>query len=99
MIKHTAWTLGVALLWSGSVMSETLRCGTSLVNVGDAVDVVRDKCGEPDSRVDHPPVLRSSSAKPFHAAKVSDWVYRSGGAKRHLRFIDDTLVSVKTTRD
>lgn len=99
MIKHTAWTLVVALLWSGSAMSGTLRCGTSLINVGDAVAVVRDKCGEPDSRVDRPPVLRSGSAKPFNAAKVSEWVYRSGGAKRHLRFIDDTLVSVKTTRD
>lgn len=99
MIKHTAWTLVIALLWSGSAMSETLRCGTSLINVGDPVDVVRDKCGEPDSRVDHLPVLRSSSAKPFNAAKVSDWVYGSGGAKRHLRFINDTLVSVKTTRD
>lgn len=100
MITRKLIFLGLAVLLFADTADATMRCGTALIGLGDTADVVRQKCGAPDSSVDQLPVLRSGSAKPFNAAKVSLWVYGPrNGAKQHLRFIDDKLVKIETKRD
>jgi hypothetical protein len=100
MINRKLIFLGLAVLLFAAAADATMRCGTALISVGDTADVVRQKCGAPDSSIDQLPVMRSGSAKPFNSAKVSLWVYGpQGGASRHLRFINDKLVEIDTRRD
>jgi hypothetical protein len=42
------WTaVGVGLLMLQPAWADTLQCGTNLVNVGDEVYTLLEKCGEP----------------------------------------------------
>lgn len=100
MFKKTLliWTLPF-VMFTGTA-DATMRCGTSLISLGDTVSVVREKCGAPDSSVEQLPVMRSGSARPFNAAKVTLWVYGPrNGAYHHLRFLDDKLVAIDTRRN
>ena len=100
MSNRKLFFLGLAILLFTDTAGAAMRCGTALISLGDTADVVRQKCGAPDSSVDQLPVLRSGGAKPFNAAKVGLWVYGPrNGAKQHLRFIDDKLVEIETKRD
>jgi len=100
MFKKILLLLGIYLLMFADTAAATMRCGTSLISLGDTASVVREKCGAPDSSVEQPPVMRSGSARPFNAAKVSLWVYGPrNGAYQHLRFIDDKLVAIDTRRN
>ena len=48
-----ALLLGLAL--STSAQASTLRCGTQLINEGDKMDAVLEKCGAPAKREVFPP--------------------------------------------
>lgn len=88
-----------ALLFSGSACA-TMRCGTALINLGDTVSEVRDKCGPPDSADEEMPALRSNGVPQLNAAKITHWVYGPrNGASQHLRFVEDKLVSIDMRRE
>ena len=100
MMNRTLIFLGLAILLFADAASATMRCGTALISLGDTADVVRQKCGAPDSSVDQMPALISNGVPKLGTAKVSLWVYGPrNGAKQHLRFIEDKLVEIETKRD
>jgi len=77
-----------------------MRCGTSLISLGDTVNVVREKCGAPDKSEVQEPVSRLNGVPRLNAVKVSLWVYGPrNGAYQHLKFIEDKLVAIDTRRD
>lgn len=80
--------------------SATMRCGTSLINIGDSAQTVREKCGTPDKETSEGPVYGINGVPNLHSAKISYWVYGPrSGAYQHLRFVDDKLVSAETRRN
>jgi hypothetical protein len=86
------------LIYAGNAKA-TMRCGTSLINLGDAVQLVLAKCGEPAKKTSEGPALRNNGVPKMNAAKISLWVYGPhGGSYRYLRFIDDKLVSIEIRR-
>ena len=100
MMNRTLIFLGLAGLLFAGTADATMRCGTALISLGDTADVVRQKCGAPESSVDQMPALRSNWVPKLGTAKVSLWVYGPrNGAKQHLRFIEDKLVEIETKRD
>ncbi|MGA3679671.1 DUF2845 domain-containing protein [Pseudomonas graminis] len=100
MINRKLIFIGLAALLFADTADATMRCGTALISLGDTADVVRQKCGAPDSSVDQMPALRSNGVPKLGTAKVSLWVYGPrNGAKQHLRFIEDKLVEIETKRD
>lgn len=100
MMNRTLIFLGLAILLFANTAEATMRCGTALISLGDTADVVRQKCGAPESSVDQMPALRSNGVPKLGTAKVSLWVYGPrNGAKQHLRFIEDKLVEIETKRD
>jgi hypothetical protein len=91
---------GPKLMLIALASSATMRCGTGLISLGDTADVVRQKCGAPDSSVDQLPALTANGVPRLNAAKVSMWIYGPrNGARQHLRFIEDKLVDIDTKRD
>ncbi|SEU07785.1 DUF2845 domain-containing protein [Pseudomonas graminis] len=99
-MNRTLIFLGLAGLLFAGTADATMRCGTALISLGDTADVVRQKCGAPESSVDQMPALRSNGVPKLGTAKVSLWVYGPrNGAKQHLRFIEDKLVEIETKRD
>jgi hypothetical protein len=92
--------IGLAMVLYAGNASATMRCGTALISLGDTADVVRQKCGAPDSSVDQLPALTANGVPRLNAAKVSMWIYGPrNGARQHLRFIEDKLVDIDTKRD
>jgi Protein of unknown function (DUF2845) len=85
-------------IFAGNV-SATVRCGTSLLDEGDSVQLVLAKCGEPAKKISEGPALRNNGVPKMNAAKISIWVYGPhGGSYRYLRFVDDELVSIEMRR-
>ena len=100
MIDRKLIFLGLSVLLFASTADATMRCGPALISLGDTADVVRQKCGAPDSSVDQMPAPGSNGASKLNAVKVSLWMYGPrNGAKQHLRFIEDKLVDIETKRD
>ncbi|WP_296260794.1 MULTISPECIES: DUF2845 domain-containing protein [unclassified Pseudomonas] len=92
------WALA-AVMFAGTA-DATMRCGTSLISLGDTISVVREKCGAPDSSVEQNPVSRNNGVPRFNAVKVTLWVYGPrNGAYQHLKFIEDKLVAIDTRRN
>ena len=92
------WLLPCLML--ADVAQATMRCGTSLISLGDTAAVIREKCGAPDRREDQEPAARINGVPRFNAVKVSFWVYGPrNGAFQHLKFIEDKLVAIDTRRD
>lgn len=80
--------------------SEKMRCGQRIVDVGLlTVDVLR-LCGEPVSRVVHPPAIDQAGHVAHGAVTVEHWVYGpEHGRYRYLRFIDGRLVEIRSRPD
>lgn len=82
---RTALTLVMSSLAIPAVAS--MRCGTHLVDEGDSVEQVLERCGQPLSRIVNEPALRNNGVPKLNAARTEFWVYGpSGGVYRHLRF-------------
>lgn len=76
-----------------------MRCGTHLMDEGDSVEQVLERCGQPLSRIVNEPALRNNGVPKLNAARTEFWVYGpSGGVYRHLRFIDGKLVEIRLER-
>lgn len=70
-----------------SAEASTLRCGTQLINEGDKMDVVLEKCGAPAKHEVFPP------APP---RRGPDGKFIPGGATRVLRFREGILILIGT---
>ena len=91
--------LWAGLLFFGQANASTMRCGTSLINEGDPMGVVLEKCGTPLKQSSEGPATWANGVPRPNAAKITIWVYGpNGGSYRYLRFIDDKLVQVESKR-
>ena len=100
MFRKTTLVWLLPCLMFADVAQATMRCGTSLISLGDTAAVVRAKCGAPDRSEDQEPASRINGVPRLNAVKVSFWVYGPcNGAFQHLKFIEDKLVAVDTRRD
>lgn len=95
--------LFLSLFFSNVVFA--LRCGTSLVDIGDYKNDVYSKCGAPESIDTRTKVIgntfhfpnRTLDIEQYEEVKVEIWIYNFGSTrfKRYLRFENDVLVEIK----
>ncbi|CAA9889773.1 conserved exported hypothetical protein [Candidatus Methylobacter favarea] len=103
-MKHVnLWISLLCLLFSGT--ASALRCGHSLVNVGDYKDEVYAKCGEPDSvalrtkiegiTLHHP--NRTLDLQQYEEVQVEEWIYNFGSSRlrQYLRFENGQLIEIR----
>jgi hypothetical protein len=94
----------LSLFFSNTVLA--LRCGTSLVDIGDYKDDVYAKCGAPESIDKRTKIIgntflfpkRTIDIEQFEEVKVETWIYNFGSLrfKHYLRFENDVLVEIKS---
>lgn len=71
-----------------------MRCGTGLIDVGDKIGKVQEKCGTPVAQESQGP------APLYGAVRITVWVYGpDGGGYRYLRFVDANLVEIELRRE
>lgn len=88
--------LTLALAASHAVASETLRCGSQLISLGDRSSEVLQKCGEPVSR-DVLGYKRSANRR--EEFQVEEWTYGpSNGMYQYLRFEGNRLRQISSKR-
>jgi Protein of unknown function (DUF2845) len=83
-------------------MSYALRCGTDLIQDGDLMYSVIDKCGDPDAEFAYStPMLRGAMSPYAGENKIVVWTYNRrsmSGVLHQLRFQDGVLIKVTSTR-
>jgi hypothetical protein len=92
------WLTAVALTLaaSHSWASDTLRCGSQLVSLGDRSSEVLQKCGEPLSR---DPLGYKRSANRREEFQVEEWTYGpNNGMYQYLRFEGNRLRQITSKR-
>lgn len=70
---------------SVNVQANSIRCGSTLVKVGDSSNQLLKKCGKPDNKFSSKAIIRDQGRQ--RQASVSNWVYSRTGKK-------DRVVSV-----
>ncbi|UCJ14972.1 DUF2845 domain-containing protein [Pseudomonas sp. MM211] len=89
----------LALLFAAVPSLASMRCGTSLINLGDTVDRVQAICGTPAQRRIETPDRRHANPHRANSVEVQYWSYGpNNGAVRNLRFIEGKLVEISTER-
>lgn len=97
--KMNQTTLLWALLFLSTPGLAAMRCGTSLIALGDTVDRVQTLCGTPAQSRIEPPDRRPANPHRAHSVEVQTWSYPPrNGAVRTLRFIDGKLVDISIER-
>ncbi len=97
MTKHK-WLAAMALtLIAGQASaSDTLRCGSQLISLGDRASEVLQKCGEPVSR-DALGYKRSANRR--EEFQVEEWTYGpNNGMYQYLRFEGSRLKQIDSKR-
>jgi hypothetical protein len=94
----------LSLFFSNTVFA--LRCGNSLVNIGDYKTDIYEKCGAPESIDKRTKIIgntfrfpyRTIDIEEYEEVKVETWIYNFGSMrfKQYLRFENDVLVEIKT---
>lgn len=94
----------LSLFFSNTVFA--LRCGNSLVDIGDYKTDVYEKCGAPESIDKRTKIIgntfhfpyRTIDTEEYDEVKVETWIYNFGSMrfKQYLRFENDMLVEIKT---
>ncbi|RIJ06575.1 DUF2845 domain-containing protein [Pseudomonas sp. 91RF] len=95
---NSQWLAAVALALfaSQASASDTLRCGSQLVSLGDRASEVLQKCGEPVSR-DVLGYKRSANRR--EEFQVEEWTYGpSNGMYQYLRFEGNRLRQINSKR-
>ncbi|UFQ03020.1 DUF2845 domain-containing protein [Pseudomonas fitomaticsae] len=96
MSRKWLTALGLALIVSQAAASDTLRCGSQLVSLGDRASEVLQKCGEPVSR-DLLGYKRSANRR--EEFQVEEWTYGpSNGMYQYLRFEGNRLKQINSKR-
>ncbi|MFJ4197303.1 DUF2845 domain-containing protein [Pseudomonas sp. NPDC089534] len=86
----------LALAAGQAYASDTLRCGSQLVSLGDRASEVLQKCGEPLSR-DLLGYKRSANRR--EEFQVEEWTYGpSNGMYQYLRFEGNRLKQINSKR-
>jgi len=104
MTRAKFLTLVLSLLFSNAIFA--LRCGNSLVDIGDYKHDVYEKCGAPESIDTHTEVIgntfhfprRTIDLERYEEVQVETWIYNFGSMrfKQYLRFENGVLVKIKT---
>lgn len=92
------WLAAAALVFATShaAASDTLRCGSQLISLGDRSSEVLQKCGEPVSR-DVLGYKRSANRR--EEFQVEEWTYGpSNGMYQYLRFEGNRLRQINSKR-
>lgn len=92
------WLAALTLSFAAShaVASDTLRCGSQLISLGDRSSEVLQKCGEPISR-DVLGYKRSANRR--EEFQVEEWTYGpSNGMYQYLRFEGNRLREITSKR-
>jgi hypothetical protein len=89
MKRHWLAALTLTFATGHAVASDTLRCGSQLISLGDRSSEVLQKCGEPVSR-DVLGYKRSANRR--EEFQVEEWTYGpSNGMYQYLRFEGNRL--------
>lgn len=97
MSKHK-WLAAMALTFvvGEASASDTLRCGSQLISLGDRASEVLNKCGEPVSR-DVLGYKRSANRR--EEFQVEEWTYGpNNGMYQYLRFEGSRLKRIDSKR-
>lgn len=92
------WLVAGVLAFAAShaSASDTLRCGSQLISLGDRSSEVLQKCGEPVSR-DVLGYKRSANRR--EEFQVEEWTYGpSNGMYQYLRFEGNRLRQINSKR-
>jgi hypothetical protein len=92
------WLALIAMTFvaSHTLASDTLRCGSQLISLGDRSSEVLQKCGEPVSR-DVLGYKRSANRR--EEFQVEEWTYGpSNGMYQYLRFEGNRLRQITSKR-
>lgn len=92
------WLIAVTLAFAAghATASDTLRCGSQLISLGDRTSEVLQKCGEPVSR-DVLGYKRSANRR--EEFQVEEWTYGpSNGMYQYLRFEGNRLRQINSKR-
>lgn len=92
------WLTAAALAFAANhaAASDTLRCGSQLISLGDRSSEVLHKCGEPASR-DVLGYKRSANRR--EEFQVEEWTYGpSNGMYQYLRFEGNRLRQINSKR-
>src|SRR5262245_52153346 len=85
------------LLCVGTAHAESLRCGSSLINVGDRTWEVEKKCGEPTYRDE---IGYTSSGYNDREFLIEEWVYGPrNGTTYILTFEANRLKTIESKRN
>ncbi|MCH4897604.1 MULTISPECIES: DUF2845 domain-containing protein [Pseudomonas] len=96
MNRNWLTAMGLALIASQAAASDTLRCGSQLVSLGDRASEVLQKCGEPVGR-DLLGYKRSANRR--EEFQVEEWTYGpSNGMYQYLRFEGNRLKQINSKR-
>ena len=95
-LSITTLTTLVAGLISIGAQADTLRCGSSLVSLGDRTFEVERKCGAP---VHRDPVGYTLGSYDRREYMIEEWVYGpSNGMYQYLRFEGNRLKQINSKR-
>ncbi|MCF4998132.1 DUF2845 domain-containing protein [Pseudomonas syringae] len=90
------FAIALTLLASQASASDTLRCGSQLISLGDRSSEVLQKCGEPVNR-DTLGYKRSANRR--EEFQVEEWTYGpSNGMYQYLRFEGNRLRQINSKR-
>ncbi|MFZ3283465.1 DUF2845 domain-containing protein [Pseudomonas sp.] len=88
--------IAMTLATGHAAASDTLRCGSQLISLGDRSSEVLQKCGEPVSR-DVLGYKRSANRR--EEFQVEEWTYGpSNGMYQYLRFEGNRLRQINSKR-
>jgi hypothetical protein len=98
------WVLILSLFFVND--ASAIRCGHHLVDLGDHIDDVLARCGEPQSVSRRTKVVGSTFHHPrrtldiqeFEEIQIEEWVYNFGSSrlKQYLRFENGELKEIKS---
>ncbi|OQR26774.1 hypothetical protein BWR59_30445 [Pseudomonas sp. Bc-h] len=90
--------LGLTAL-SGMAQSDSLRCGSQLISVGDRMGEVQQKCGQPISQDIIGYKETVNHFRQVDQVQVQEWVYGpNNGMYQYLRFEGGRLVGIDSKR-
>lgn len=95
-LKQHFFTLVLLALFSTATQASTLRCGTSLISLGDRGFEILKKCGEPAYRDDIGYTVGNHNRLEL---RVEEWVYGPrNGMLYILRLEGNRLVNISSHR-
>lgn len=100
MKKHTyLWLFLTSTLAVSSANAANMRCDNGIASTGDSAAEVLEKCGPAVLVEKESPNIDDSGFIVRGAAFIEYWTYKpTGGMIYKLRFLDDTLVDIRSNR-